>query len=57
MLLSFMSTKNGYTLTYDPYGRQFYSGWVSTQALWNTPQMIQLIGQKADHVSLFYRRI
>jgi len=29
--------KNGYTLTYDPYGRQFYSGWVSTQALWNTP--------------------
>ena len=23
--------KNGYTLTYDPYGRQFYSGWVSTQ--------------------------
>ena len=49
--------KNGYTLTYDPYGRQFYSGWVSTQALWNTRQMIQLIGQKADHVSLFYRRI
>lgn len=29
--------KNGYTLTYDPYSRQFYSGWVSTQALWNTP--------------------
>ncbi|RXF32309.1 hypothetical protein EG868_09795 [Enterococcus faecalis] len=29
--------KNGYTLTYDPYGRQFYSGWVSTQGLWNTP--------------------
>ncbi|WP_441650834.1 C39 family peptidase [Enterococcus faecalis] len=29
--------KNGYTLTYDPYDRQFYSGWVSTQALWNTP--------------------
>lgn len=29
--------KNGYTLTYDPYVRQFYSGWVSTQALWNTP--------------------
>lgn len=29
--------ENGYTLTYDPYGRQFYSGWVSTQALWNTP--------------------
>lgn len=29
--------KNGYTLTYDPYGRQFYSGWMSTQALWNTP--------------------
>lgn len=29
--------KNGYTLTYDPYCRQFYSGWVSTQALWNTP--------------------
>ncbi|EGO8082221.1 hypothetical protein FAE10_000536 [Enterococcus faecalis] len=29
--------KNGYTLTYDPYGHQFYSGWVSTQALWNTP--------------------
>lgn len=29
--------KNGFTLTYDPYGRQFYSGWVSTQALWNTP--------------------
>lgn len=29
--------KNGYTLTYDPYGRQFYSGWVSTQVLWNTP--------------------
>ena len=29
--------KNGYTLTYDPYGRQFYSGWGSTQSLWNTP--------------------
>lgn len=28
---------NGTTNIYDPYGRQFYSGWVSTSHLWNNP--------------------
>lgn len=28
---------NGYTNVYDPYGRQFYNGQVSTGHLWNTP--------------------
>ncbi|MCB5952326.1 RICIN domain-containing protein [Enterococcus sp. BWT-B8] len=28
---------NGKTNVYDPYGRQFYNGWVSTSQLWNTP--------------------
>lgn len=28
---------NGKTNVYDPYGGQFYNGWVSTSNLWNTP--------------------
>ncbi|WYJ90843.1 hypothetical protein A5888_002611 [Enterococcus sp. 9E7_DIV0242] len=28
---------NGKTNVYDPYGKQFYNGWVSTSTLWNTP--------------------
>ena len=27
----------GKTVVYDPYNRQFYNGWVSTNQLWNTP--------------------
>ena len=29
--------KNGYTEVYDPYGKKFYSGKVSTSELWSTP--------------------
>lgn len=28
---------NGKTLVYDPYGKQFYSGYASTNSLWNSP--------------------
>lgn len=29
--------ENGKTNVYDPYGKQFYNGYVSTRSLWNTP--------------------
>ena len=30
---------NGRTNTYDPYGQKFYSGWVSTSYLWQSPSL------------------